>query len=571
MVNLEDLSGGFAPGQEVSDSAGKIAPGTTIESCSPDCIAPTALTLSQAPSGNALNDVLTGHPSATVYDVSTASGAFQAGQTVEGPGIPRGAQIESCAPECGAAATALTLSAEATKTAIGAQVGAFSPCTEAAAKACTTPVSEAAEVSEGIEGATFWGASGDGSVAVFSLGELNTSAATLHAFDVDAEADTQIAGRVRGVLGMSADASRIYFASAEALGGQNSEGDEAIEGQPNLYLYAAGAGVSFVATLDEDDVVAAVSDNRYGKRVGYVTAGGMHAVFASLADLTGYDNRQSGSAINCGTDHRRRRTRQTLPRGLPLRGGLGRAQLRELQPDGLAPGGPRRRSPSSRARLHATRVISADGARVYFQSADRLNARDTNGRVDVYQWEQAGTGGCEDSSYDYSSRDEGCVSLISSGQGALDARLVESDPSGDNVFFATGSGLLPQDPGGFDIYDARVGGGLPIPQEPVPSCEGEACQSPPPAPENPTPGSSAFHGAGNVSEGPASRCRGAARRAGRLSRQAKRLRHGARGLAHRNPRRSRALRHKAARYAKGAHRQSKRASRCRARVRRAQR
>ena len=573
VINLEDLSGGFAPGQEVSDSAGKIAPGTTIESCSPDCIAPTALTLSQAPSGNALNDVLTGHPSATVNDVSTASGAFQAGQTVEGPGIPRGAQIESCAPECGAAATALTLSAEATKTAIGAQVGAFSPCTEAAAKACTTPVSEAAEVSEGIEGATFWGASGDGSVAVFSLGNLaaeTVTPATLHAFDVDAEADTQIAGRVRGVLGMSADASRIYFASAEALGGQNSEGDEAIEGQPNLYLYAAGAGVSFVATLDEDDVVAAVSDDRYGKHVGYVTAGGMHAVFASLAGLTGYDNRQSGSAINCGAV-----TGEGEP-GEPCRevyryaAGSGELSCVSCNPTGSRPAGPST-IPFFQSRLHATRVISTDGARVYFQSADRLNARDTNGRVDVYQWEQAGTGGCETSSYDYSSRDEGCVSLISSGQGALDARLVESDPSGDNVFFATGSGLLPQDPGGFDIYDARVGGGLPIPQEPAPSCEGEACQSPPPAPDNPTPGSSAFHGAGNVSADPAARCRGAARRAGRLSRQAKRLRHGARGLAHRNPRRSRALRHKAARYARGAHRQSKRARRCRARVRRAHR
>ena len=324
-----------------------------------------------------------------------------------------------------------------------------------------------------------------------------------------------------------------------------------------------------MATLGGADLVSAVSDERYGKRTGYVTPDGAHAVFRSLADLSGYDNRQSGSATSCNTAEPK--TGEPCREVYRYAAGSGELSCVSCNPTGSRPAGPAT-IPFFQTPLHATRVISDDGSRVFFESADRLAARDTNGRVNVYQWEQAGTGSCATSSYDYSAQDEGCIGPISSGQGLQDSRLVESDPSGDNVFFATGSSLLPQDPGGFDIYDARVQGGLPIPQGPPPACEGEACQSPPPAPESQTPSSSVFHGAGNVSAGGASPCRSAARRARRLAGQAKRLRRRARRVAGaRNPRRARAMRHKAARYAKGAHGQSKRARRCRARARRAQR
>ena len=215
---------GFAPHQQVSDTGGAIPAATTIVSLEETAEGVCSVLLSAVPSANKLNDTLIGEASATLYDLSAESGAFEAGQTIEGPGIPLGTKLESCAPECGAAASSLTLSAKATKTTIGARIGAFSPCAEAASKACTTPVSEAAEVSEGASGATFWGAAADGSRAVFSVGNLEFSKATLHAFAVGAEADTEIAGRVRGVLGMSADASRVYFASAEALGGRQQRG-----------------------------------------------------------------------------------------------------------------------------------------------------------------------------------------------------------------------------------------------------------------------------------------------------------------------------------------------------------
>jgi hypothetical protein len=74
---------------------------------------------------------------------------------------------------------------------------------------------------------------------------------------------------------------------------------------------------------------------------------------------------------------------------------------------------------------------------------------------------------------------------------------MDASPSGENVFIRTASSLVASDPGQYDAYDARVNGGFAQPA-PRPPCEGQACQSPPAAPEALTPASSAFHGAGNV-------------------------------------------------------------------------
>jgi hypothetical protein len=150
--------------------------------------------------------------------------------------------------------------------------------------------------------------------------------------------------------------------------------------------------------------------------------------------------------------------------------------------------------PAFESPMHGARVISEDGTRLYFQSPDRLVARDTNSKVDVYQWEEAGAGGCEEADPGFSAAAEGCVELISSGQSPLDSRFVESSPSGKDVFFTTGSSLLPQDYGLVDIYDARVGGGLPVPPPTTPSCEGDACQNPPATPEAPTPAGETYVG-----------------------------------------------------------------------------
>lgn len=149
-----------------------------------------------------------------------------------------------------------------------------------------------------------------------------------------------------------------------------------------------------------------------------------------------------------------------------------------------------------------------------------LGARDTNAMGDVYQWEEAGTGGC-DFSASYSAQASGCLSLISLGQSLADSEFVEASPSGADAFFTTASSLLPQDYGLVDLYDAREGGGLPTPPLQKPDCEGEACQNPAAAPEFSTPSSSTFSGAGNIKSGPAPCARGKVRRNGKCIKRRK--------------------------------------------------
>jgi hypothetical protein len=51
------------------------------------------------------------------------------------------------------------------------------------------------------------------------------------------------------------------------------------------------------------------------------------------------------------------------------------------------------------------------------------------------------------------------------------------------------------------VYDARVGGGF-SQSAPPPACEGDACQSPVAAPDDPTPGSLTYQGPGNLVSAP---------------------------------------------------------------------
>ena len=134
---------------------------------------------------------------------------------------------------------------------------------------------------------------------------------------------------------------------------------------------------------------------------------------------------------------------------------------------------------------HQSHALSDDGRRVFFTTGDRLVAEDTNGRLDAYE-------------YDTSS---GKVALISSGKSTTDAAFADASANGDDVFFATREQLVGWDfDSSYDLYDARVGGGLPEPKTSV-SCDLSACQGPlvgaPAAVGGATAG---YVGSGNVHE-----------------------------------------------------------------------
>ncbi len=129
-----------------------------------------------------------------------------------------------------------------------------------------------------------------------------------------------------------------------------------------------------------------------------------------------------------------------------------------------------------------TRGMSADGSRVFFDTPAPLVPQATNGVRNVYEWE------------------DGTIYLISSGSSPEASEYLDSDTSGENVFFATSSPLVPGDTdGSFDIYDARMprlGDNPPPTQTP---CKGSVCQGPPSVPQLlAAPASETFSGAGNL-------------------------------------------------------------------------
>ena len=152
------------------------------------------------------------------------------------------------------------------------------------------------------------------------------------------------------------------------------------------------------------------------------------------------------------------------------------------------------------------RYLSDEG-RLFFNSWDGLVPGDTNGTADVYQFEPAGVGSCGEGvalgSSVYVPASGGCTSLISSGTSPLESAFLDASESGDDVFFETSAKLVPQDTDdALDVYDAHVCGVgwqcPPPPPPPLPACEGDACQSPASAPEDPTPDSLTFTGPGNL-------------------------------------------------------------------------
>lgn len=128
-----------------------------------------------------------------------------------------------------------------------------------------------------------------------------------------------------------------------------------------------------------------------------------------------------------------------------------------------------------------TRVISSDGSRVFFDTPDALVPWDSNGKRDVYEW------------------DNGTIYLLSSGTSTEDAFYLDNSESGNDVFFNTTEGLVPIDAdGAYDAYDARV----PRPGDRQPlaePCQLGDCQSPPSgARSSEAPASAAFEGLGNL-------------------------------------------------------------------------
>jgi hypothetical protein len=394
----------------------------------------------------------------------------------------------------------------------------------------------------------FQGASVDGRVVFFTdtqqlTADASPSGRDLYRCEIPAAGGTGCAtltnisappaGESAGVMGVVAaideEGTRAYFVASGVLAeNEGSGGEEAVAGEPNLYLWEEGGGVRFIATLsdgepvdhyDGDVPVWGVSPGGIG--VGSLTVAGSpdgrYFAFMSERSLTGYDNvnpsngealeeafvydavEEDLTCVSCSPTEAAAEGRQLPPiatgktaAAVDLAGFWGNRWVAATLPQ------PALRTVSGASFYHPRAAL--DNGRVFFNAVDPLVPADSNGEWDVYQFEPLGIGSCTESpaSSAVARSGGGCVGLISSGTAEGESAFMDASASGDDVFFMTRGRLSVLDvDDAVDVYAARVNG-VQATLSPNAECLGEACQPAALAPNDPTPASAAFLGPGNV-------------------------------------------------------------------------
>lgn len=336
----------------------------------------------------------------------------------------------------------------------------------------------------------------------------------------EAEGSKPAAGgpRVQGVMAISPDGSHVYFVARGKLAdNQGAMGSVAVDGQENLYVYAAGQPLRFIATLPPADEERFIEGSRRewdeGISLANVTPDGRFLVFLSHAALTADDTRPVGGPTQI---YRYDAQSAQLVRvsvgqdGFNDNGNAGGTS--EQAEPGIVPAAFGWQERPGAVRADPT--MSDDGQYVFFDSPvalapGALNEVPVNKPppVSIYA----------ENVYEYH---DGSVSLISDGRDSTpnssangvhtSTRLLGADESGRNVFFATNDQLTSQDTDtDRDYYDARVcqeaDPCLAPPASPGPGCQGEACQTPAAAPAAAVlGGSSTLQGTGNLADQPGS-------------------------------------------------------------------
>lgn len=276
----------------------------------------------------------------------------------------------------------------------------------------------------------FVGATPSGATAFLVTAERLTDAdsdatADLYRYDVEGGQLTLVTAATGGDdlivnagpdVVVSNDASRVYFrAVAETGPGETSA--------QRLYLAGPG-GVRLVSAGVPGELVEATPDGRYASFTtkGQLVAGDTDAEL----DVYRFD---AAAAPGAALDR--------VSAGPAGGNGPFEAGLRKVQGDVIF-------MPFSPVN-HPFRVMSDDGRRIFFATAEPLLPADGNSVTDVYGWES------------------GALALVSAGAGGDPTFFRGSTPDGETALFETAATLLPRDRDGGDpdFYVARVGGGFP--------------------------------------------------------------------------------------------------------------
>lgn len=283
------------------------------------------------------------------------------------------------------------------------------------------------------------------------------------------------AEEVQGVVRIAPDGSRVYFVAQGVLGnGGNAQNKAPMKGADNLYVYDSNSGTTaFVADLCsgpgrsgllEDvrcphDLTEGGADAELLWRSEFPEAQSTHngafLVFCTYAQLLPGDTDSAKDVYRYDAET----------------GALDRVSVGENNYDANGDDN------AFDANIEfgflgftdtvysqhemATRAINEDGSRIVFATEDPLSPAATNGRVNIYEW------------------NEGNVSLVSTGTAEENDGDATITASGRDIFFVTSQGLARADGDNLpDVYDARIGGGFPPPPTESQPCSGDACQGP---------------------------------------------------------------------------------------------
>ena len=325
------------------------------------------------------------------------------------------------------------------------------------------------------------------------------------------------------VIGADETGRYVYFLANGALAPSAAQGTCTGANPPaqppgalcNLYvadtLSSTVALVAVVSGLDSQDWAIESAGVNLGYLSARVSGNGEWFAFMSSRPLTGFDNTDARSGESDQEVFLYRRSTGSLAcMSCAPSGARPVGVFDDEHPPGPLVDRPRvwhgqtlagsipgwTRASGGRA-FYQSRYLT-DAGRLLFNSPVGLVSGDANGRMDVYEFEPNGVGGC--------ARTSGCVGLISSGGSGEESAFVDASANGDDVFFLTAAELASEDTDGtFDFYDAHVcSAAQPCPSGTVsvaPACStADSCRAAPALQPSVfgAPASATFSGPGNL-------------------------------------------------------------------------
>jgi hypothetical protein len=361
------------------------------------------------------------------------------------------------------------------------------------AEACTIEVSSA-----GASGARYWGASANGEKVFYTKeGDLYRYSLPLGQTTGGRTTAITADGEVQGVVQISEEGQYVYFVANGVLGDGGADGaapgdcrfntlTSHEEGHScNLYVSHEGGAPVFIATLAAGDAsdwlassIGAAQNGGPATHTAVVTPAGTQFAFTSYGELTGYDNHDANTGKPDDEIY------------------LYDAETQNLVCASCNPNGVRPLGSSSFGSIDLAFNLSfiqyqarnlIEGGALFFDSSDALVSHASDGRQNVYEYE------------------DGHVYPISNVAGGSESFFMDASANGENVFFGSADRLLPQDPSdNVVVWDARQDGGFPVAVAAPPCTTAEACRtagSPPPGVFG-APPSATFSGPGNTTTPP---------------------------------------------------------------------